>query len=126
MKQYVLALALALLLAGCGGPTLRDEPPVASWVAKRPFKASIACVVGALDRAFEQSSPAGLPILHRVSIQEPNVIAKVAPLYGDNLIGPLRPYWVRLMVLSQGETVVDLYVFPEWEGPVLAALRPCF
>ncbi|WP_137390671.1 hypothetical protein [Rhodoligotrophos defluvii] len=129
MRHYVLALALVLGtsgLSGCG-PSLRDEAPAHSWVAKRSFERSIACVAEALDRSFGVTSPLGKPIAHRIVVQEPDVIVKIEPeaTVSQGPLGRHKPYRVRLMVLAQYETVIDLYSYPEWDGLVLEALRPC-
>lgn len=115
-------VALALLLGGCMAPTLRDEAPAYSWVAKRTFEASVSCVTGALDGYFGTNAPGGKPIAHRIVEQRPGMIVKVVPVSHP---GPHKPYWVRVMELSKRETVIDLYTYPDWSEATLAALRPC-
>ncbi|MGF7163523.1 hypothetical protein FHS85_005192 [Rhodoligotrophos appendicifer] len=115
-------LFLLFLVAGCTNLTLRDEAPHYSWVAKRGLDRSTACVAGALDDAFRQSSPIDRPIVHRVSTIEKGQIYVVRPEL-DRVWGQL--YKVRLMMLTDRETVIDLYALPAWMNPVKAALRRC-
>jgi hypothetical protein len=119
--KYAIA-ALSLLLAGCMGPTLRDEAPAYSWVAKRTFDQSVACVTDNLNGYFSAHAPAGKPIVHRIVEQRPGMIVKIVP---ENHPGQHNPYFVRVMELSKRETVVDLYVYPDWSDATLTALRPC-
>lgn len=121
MRYVVGALAL-LILGGCTPVTLRDQAPLYSWVAKRDFEASIACVVDNLDASIGTLVPNVELVPHRVVVQEPDMIVKITP---SVRFGTHKPYWVRLMVLSERETVVDLYTYPENSPEILAVLRPC-
>jgi len=115
-------VALALMLGGCIWPTVRDEAPAYSWVAKRTFEASVACVTDRLDDYYRANPPGGKPIAHRLVEQRPGMIVKIVP---EDYPGRHHPYFVRVMELSERETVIDLYTYPDWSEATLKILRPC-